>query len=209
MSDLRIYQSYALGPCPLEAISPPSAPSLRRKVQQGLRAPQWRHFRLCAHRGWYRRAFERHSSFLEQTRVRLSGALAVCEGIETLGDVVEGGVGWVNLQSGEVLKRPLVIPYTVWKATVGWNPLTKLRIPNFEKMREGVLARYGILTMTVVTGQSEATVSFVTLIARRAIPLRLSYSLIHSISLLHPDTLGLHRFHHLYLDNSHTPSTQA
>lgn len=64
-------------------------------------------------------------------------------GFQSLADIVEGGTGGcegVDYQSGQKIKGAPIIPFARWNATVGWDPVTGLGIPDFGKMREAVLA---------------------------------------------------------------------
>ena len=65
------------------------------------------------------------------------------KGFESLGDVVDGGAGGcdgVDLHSGTPVEGAPVIPYAMWNATVGWDPVTGLGKPDFGRMREAVIA---------------------------------------------------------------------
>lgn len=58
-------------------------------------------------------------------------------GHEFLIDVVQGagrGCDGVNHQSGKKVPGGSIIPGAFWNATVGWDPVTGLGIPDFQKM---------------------------------------------------------------------------
>lgn len=64
-------------------------------------------------------------------------------GFTALNDITGGGsVGCtgVNGQSGAVLPDASVIPYATWNSTVGWDPVTGLGTPNFQKLLKLVLS---------------------------------------------------------------------
>jgi tripeptidyl-peptidase-1 len=57
-------------------------------------------------------------------------------GSEFLIDVTQGaarGCDGINHQSGQKVKGGAVIPNAFWNATVGWDPVTGLGIPDFQK----------------------------------------------------------------------------
>ena len=63
-------------------------------------------------------------------------------GYRGLHDITEGGaVGCqgVNLQTGKTIPGAGIIPYASWNATEGWDPVTGLGTPNFEKLKSLVL----------------------------------------------------------------------
>jgi len=58
-------------------------------------------------------------------------------GYNALNDITGGGsVGCtgVNGQTGAPIPGGSVIPYASWNATVGWDPVTGLGTPNFQKL---------------------------------------------------------------------------
>lgn len=60
-------------------------------------------------------------------------------GLKGLHDIAEGGsrgCQGVDLQSGKTLPGAGVIPYASWNATEGWDPVTGLGTPNFEKLKD-------------------------------------------------------------------------
>lgn len=60
-------------------------------------------------------------------------------GSKGLNDIVNGGslgCAGVDLQSDEVIAGAGIIPYASWNATVGWDPVTGLGTPNFQKLKE-------------------------------------------------------------------------
>lgn len=63
-------------------------------------------------------------------------------GFAALNDITLGGsVGCngVSTQSGDSLPGASIIPWASWNATVGWDPVTGLGTPDFEKLKELVL----------------------------------------------------------------------
>ena len=50
------------------------------------------------------------------------------------------GCDGINPQSGQPVPGGSIIPYANWNATVGWDPVTGLGTPNFEKLKDLVLA---------------------------------------------------------------------
>ena len=63
-------------------------------------------------------------------------------GYTALNDIVSGGAvgcNGVNNLTGATLPGGGIIPYATWNATVGWDPVTGLGTPNFEKLKELVL----------------------------------------------------------------------
>lgn len=59
-------------------------------------------------------------------------------GSKGLNDITTGGAfgcDGTNSQSGLVVPNAGIIPYATWNATVGWDPVTGLGTPNFEKLR--------------------------------------------------------------------------
>lgn len=57
---------------------------------------------------------------------------------KALKDVTGGGslgCAGVNLQSGDTIPGAGKIPYASWNATTGWDPVTGLGIPDFQKMK--------------------------------------------------------------------------
>lgn len=64
-------------------------------------------------------------------------------GYKGLNDITGGqsdGCTGVNLQTGETVPGASVIPGAHWNATPGWDPVTGLGTPNFEKLRQIVLS---------------------------------------------------------------------
>lgn len=64
-------------------------------------------------------------------------------GTSALNDITGGGsVGCngVNGQTGAKIPNGAVIPYATWNATKGWDPVTGLGTPDFEKLKELVLS---------------------------------------------------------------------
>ncbi|KAJ6155508.1 hypothetical protein N7470_006074 [Penicillium chermesinum] len=64
-------------------------------------------------------------------------------GYKALNDIVEGGsygCGGIDPQSDQEVPGALVIPGAHWNATVGWDPVTGLGTPNFQKLKELVLS---------------------------------------------------------------------
>ncbi|ESZ92469.1 hypothetical protein SBOR_7132 [Sclerotinia borealis F-4128] len=64
-------------------------------------------------------------------------------GTSALNDITGGGsVGCngVNGQTGAIIPGGAVIPYASWNSTVGWDPVTGLGTPNFEKLKKLVLS---------------------------------------------------------------------
>ncbi|PYH45974.1 S53 family peptidase [Aspergillus saccharolyticus JOP 1030-1] len=55
----------------------------------------------------------------------------------TLGQSV--GCDGIDPQSGETVPGAGIIPWANWNATVGWDPVTGLGLPDFEKLKEAVL----------------------------------------------------------------------
>ncbi|PWY88185.1 subtilisin-like protein [Aspergillus heteromorphus CBS 117.55] len=69
--------------------------------------------------------------------------LLYSEGYKALKDVTLGqsiGCNGTDPQSGETVPGAGIIPYAHWNATVGWDPVTGLGLPDFEKLKELVLA---------------------------------------------------------------------
>ncbi|KAJ5377270.1 uncharacterized protein N7496_004679 [Penicillium cataractarum] len=65
------------------------------------------------------------------------------EGYKALNDITGGssyGCGGVDPQSDEAVSGSLVIPGAHWNATEGWDPVTGLGTPNFQKLKELVLS---------------------------------------------------------------------
>ncbi|CRG89939.1 tripeptidyl-peptidase I [Talaromyces islandicus] len=56
----------------------------------------------------------------------------------TLGQAV--GCNGINGQSGEPVPGGGIIPWATWNATEGWDPVTGLGTPNFQKLKEIVLS---------------------------------------------------------------------
>ncbi|TVY41271.1 Tripeptidyl-peptidase [Lachnellula occidentalis] len=64
-------------------------------------------------------------------------------GAKVLNDITGGGsVGCtgINGQTGAAVPGASVIPYASWNSTVGWDPVTGLGTPNFQKLKELVLS---------------------------------------------------------------------
>ncbi|KAJ6096172.1 hypothetical protein N7486_006918 [Penicillium sp. IBT 16267x] len=64
-------------------------------------------------------------------------------GYRALNDIVAGssfGCGGINPQDGESVNGSLVIPYAHWNATRGWDPVTGLGTPDFQKLKTMVLS---------------------------------------------------------------------
>lgn len=64
-------------------------------------------------------------------------------GFKGLTDITSGGsVGCngINGQSGAPVVGGSIIPYASWNATQGWDPVTGLGVPNFEKLLALALA---------------------------------------------------------------------
>ncbi|KAM3084009.1 vesicle formation at the endoplasmic reticulum [Clarireedia jacksonii] len=64
-------------------------------------------------------------------------------GSNALTDITGGGstgCNGVNGQTGAEIPGGGVIPYASWNATVGWDPVTGLGTPNFEKLKKLVLS---------------------------------------------------------------------
>jgi tripeptidyl-peptidase-1 len=60
----------------------------------------------------------------------------------TLLDVTEGaaiGCNGVNSQSGDPIPGGGIIPYATWNATRGWDPVTGLGLPDFQKLMKEAL----------------------------------------------------------------------
>ncbi|KAL8950581.1 MAG: hypothetical protein Q9222_003390 [Ikaeria aurantiellina] len=58
-------------------------------------------------------------------------------GVKGFTDITGGGAKGctgVNLQSGQAVPGASVIPYASWNATVGWDPVTGLGVPDFERL---------------------------------------------------------------------------
>src|SRR6266536_562134 len=64
-------------------------------------------------------------------------------GFTSLNDITGGGsigCNGVNGQTGATIPGASVIPFASWNATVGWDPVTGLGTPNFEKLKALVLS---------------------------------------------------------------------
>lgn len=64
-------------------------------------------------------------------------------GYEGLTDITLGGAvgcNGINGQTGATIVGAGVIPYASWNATVGWDPVTGLGVPNFGKLVELALS---------------------------------------------------------------------
>ncbi|KAG0645598.1 Tripeptidyl-peptidase [Hyphodiscus hymeniophilus] len=64
-------------------------------------------------------------------------------GFTALNDITLGqsiGCNGVSVQSGAVVPGASIIPFATWNATQGWDPVTGLGTPNFEKLKALALA---------------------------------------------------------------------
>lgn len=64
-------------------------------------------------------------------------------GFKGLTDITAGGsVGCtgINGQTGQPVPGASIIPYASWNATTGWDPVTGLGVPNFQKLLSLALA---------------------------------------------------------------------
>lgn len=64
-------------------------------------------------------------------------------GQHALQDITDGGskgCQGINLQTGQKVPGVIPIPYASWNATPGWDPVTGLGTPNFQKLKELVMA---------------------------------------------------------------------
>lgn len=64
-------------------------------------------------------------------------------GSPALTDITSGsatGCNGINGQTGKAIPGGGVIPYATWNATIGWDPVTGLGTPNFEKLKNLVLS---------------------------------------------------------------------
>lgn len=64
-------------------------------------------------------------------------------GFAGLNDITAGaakGCNGINLQTGQPVPGSTPIPYASWNATEGWDPVTGLGTPNFEKLLDLVLS---------------------------------------------------------------------
>lgn len=64
-------------------------------------------------------------------------------GSGALNDITTGGSIGCNgysYQSGAAVPGSSIIPYASWNATAGWDPVTGLGTPNFEKLKALVLS---------------------------------------------------------------------
>ena len=58
-------------------------------------------------------------------------------GYTGLTDITGGGslgCNGIDLQTGMPVPGASIIPYASWNATQGWDPVTGLGVPNFEKL---------------------------------------------------------------------------
>ncbi|CAG7984991.1 unnamed protein product [Penicillium olsonii] len=65
------------------------------------------------------------------------------QGQKALNDIVDGhsyGCGGINPQTNQAVNGSLIIPGAYWNATEGWDPVTGLGTPNFQKLKDLVLA---------------------------------------------------------------------
>ena len=81
------------------------------------------------------------SSFLSHTSRKMNEALTLSSVYSTaftaLTDITAGGsigCNGVNGQTGAPVVGGSIIPYASWNATTGWDPVTGLGVPNFEKL---------------------------------------------------------------------------
>ena len=64
-------------------------------------------------------------------------------GAPGLNDITKGGsdgCNGIDLQSGSPVPGASIIPGSHWNSTIGWDPVTGLGTPNFEKLRKIVLS---------------------------------------------------------------------
>ncbi|CAG8366934.1 unnamed protein product [Penicillium salamii] len=64
-------------------------------------------------------------------------------GRQALNDIVDGhsyGCGGINPQTKQAVNGSLIIPGAYWNATEGWDPVTGLGTPDFQKLKDLVLA---------------------------------------------------------------------
>ncbi|RAK98507.1 S53 family peptidase [Aspergillus ibericus CBS 121593] len=69
--------------------------------------------------------------------------LLYSQGYKALTDVTLGqsiGCNGIDPQSDEAVAGAGIIPWAHWNATVGWDPVTGLGLPDFEKLRQLVLS---------------------------------------------------------------------
>ncbi|GKZ23232.1 vesicle formation at the endoplasmic reticulum [Aspergillus brasiliensis] len=69
--------------------------------------------------------------------------LLYSKGYRALTDVTAGqsiGCNGIDPQSDEAVAGAGIIPWAHWNATVGWDPVTGLGLPDFEKLRQLVLS---------------------------------------------------------------------
>jgi tripeptidyl-peptidase-1 len=65
------------------------------------------------------------------------------QGYKALNDITGGGsygCGGIDPQSNAAVNGSLIIPGAYWNATEGWDPVTGLGTPNFQKLKDLVLA---------------------------------------------------------------------
>ncbi|KAJ5108576.1 hypothetical protein N7456_005251 [Penicillium angulare] len=65
------------------------------------------------------------------------------KGFKALNDIVTGasyGCGGIDPQSDEEVPGALIIPGAHWNATTGWDPVTGLGTPDFQKLKDLVLS---------------------------------------------------------------------
>ncbi|CAG8181710.1 unnamed protein product [Penicillium salamii] len=65
------------------------------------------------------------------------------QGQQALNDIVDGhsyGCGGINPQTQKAVSGSLIIPGAYWNATKGWDPVTGLGTPDFQKLKDLVLA---------------------------------------------------------------------
>lgn len=69
--------------------------------------------------------------------------LLYSKGYRALTDVTGGqsiGCNGIDPQNDETVAGAGIIPWAHWNATVGWDPVTGLGLPDFEKLRQLVLS---------------------------------------------------------------------
>lgn len=65
------------------------------------------------------------------------------KGLKALNDIVTGGsygCGGIDPQSDQEVPGALIIPGAHWNATKGWDPVTGLGTPDFQKLKDLVLS---------------------------------------------------------------------
>jgi tripeptidyl-peptidase-1 len=69
--------------------------------------------------------------------------LLYANGANILNDITGGGstgCNGVNGQTGVAIPGAGIVPWASWNATQGWDPVTGLGTPNFQKLKEFVLS---------------------------------------------------------------------